>query len=164
MKETGIVNKVDGNRVTVGCGAEQSCSSCSGGNCGSRKRLYEAVNVDGLKVEIGDLVEIYLDTRKAVASAFMVFILPLLLFAAGYLVAKAFDGTGGEGFLALGGLLGLAAGFGISFLYSKGRKAKDMAIVTAVKRHFDLSEASKPDDNQTSSETFVSTPPHSVST
>ena len=86
MVETGIVNSIDGNIVKMGCGPNEGCESCSSSFCSTDTRVFEAINTQGLDIGRGDTVDVYLAPGKTVAAGFLVLIVPLILFATGYLV------------------------------------------------------------------------------
>ena len=81
MKETGIVKEASGEfcKVVVmrksACG--ENCASCSGG-CKLQNQICLVKNTKGAKA--GDKVEIEIDTMTVLKSAFLVYILPILVF------------------------------------------------------------------------------------
>lgn len=81
MREEGIVVKVyrDLCEVSVlrktACG--ENCASCKA-TCGAREQLCVAKNMCGAAV--GDRVAIEMDSRRVLKSAFLVYILPILVF------------------------------------------------------------------------------------
>ncbi|MBN1686178.1 MAG: SoxR reducing system RseC family protein [Spirochaetales bacterium] len=145
MTETAIVKSIDGDTVKMGCGLSEGCSSCSSSFCSAEKRMFEAVNPKGLQIERGDLVDIYIPPGKAVAAGFLVLIVPLLLFVAAYLVAGRVVSGASEGVQALFGLIGLAAGFLLSFAYSRKKKAAGMPVIVSIR-----TKAAEVNDPQTS--------------
>ena len=90
MRETGIVKKVYDGYAQIqsvrktACG--DSCASCSGG-CKLTKNMVSANNDIG--AEVGDVVEFEASTNKVLKSAFLVYILPLIVFFITYFVAAA---------------------------------------------------------------------------
>jgi sigma-E factor negative regulatory protein RseC len=94
---------------------------------------FEAVNPERIAVEAGDIVDIYLPPGKTVLAGFLVLIVPLLLFAAGYLITGSVLPEASEGIKAVFGIIGLVVGFLLSFSYGKKRKADSMPVITAVK-------------------------------
>jgi sigma-E factor negative regulatory protein RseC len=81
---------------------------------------------------VGDTVEIYLPPGKTIFAGFMVMILPLLLFALGFFLLGLGLPESGEGARVLGGLAGLILGFGISWLYARLTKTRDLPLVTEI--------------------------------
>lgn len=139
MVETGIVSSVDGKIVTMGCGPNEGCESCSSSFCSTDKRVFEAINSKDLKIGEGDTVDVYLAPGKTIAAGFLVLIVPLILFATGYLLTGRLSPESSEGIKALFGLIGLAVGFLTSFLYSSKRKEKSMPEIVAIRKKAGIS-------------------------
>ncbi|MDC7222328.1 MAG: SoxR reducing system RseC family protein, partial [Spirochaetales bacterium] len=74
-----------------------------------KERSFPVENYQGLTVRKGDFVEISVQTGLTIGAAFLVFMVPLILFAAAYGVAGLFWAK--EGLRAIAGLVGL--GFGL---------------------------------------------------
>ena len=144
MTETAIVQSIEGEVIKMGCSLAQGCSSCSSSFCSAEKRLFEAVNPKGFELEKVDLVEIYIPPGKAIAAGFLVLIVPLLLFAAAYLIAGRVVSDASEGFQALCGLTGLAAGFLVSFAYSKKKKSAGMPVIVSIRNRAAASNKPQP--------------------
>jgi positive regulator of sigma E activity len=134
MVETGIVNSIDGNIVKMGCGPAEGCTSCSSSFCSAESRVFEAVNPKGLEIGTGDLVDVYLAPGKTAAAGFLVLVVPLILFATGYLVSGSLLPDSSEGVRALFGLLGLTAGFLSSFAYSSKRREQNMPVIVSIRK------------------------------
>ena len=134
MEETGVISRIEDDVVTVGC-ATESCQSCSSSFCSSERRIFEAANPEGLELRIGDVVDIYMSPGKTVAAGFMVLIVPLILFALAYFISGRLVENIGEGMQALSGLVGLASGFGISFLYGRRRRTGDLPRVLRIREN-----------------------------
>ena len=134
MVETAIITKIEGNVIKMGCGPNEGCSSCSSSFCSTDKRSFEATNPKNISISTGDTVDVYLAPGKTVAAGFLVLIVPLILFAAGYLVAGRLIDDATEGVRAIFGLLGIALGFTISFSYSKKRRAASIPVIVAVRQ------------------------------
>ena len=81
-------------------------------------------------LEPGNKVEVLLPTGKTIGSAFMVMIFPLILFFAFFYGTKLIFNDAGEGLQVLGGLTGIAAGFGINFLINRNPNKKSMPEIT----------------------------------
>lgn len=90
MRERGIVTEVKGNIIEViinrksACGG--NCAQCGG--CTAGGTMVRALNSQGAKK--GDMVELELDERKVLKAAFLVYIIPLLIFVVSYFVSAAF--------------------------------------------------------------------------
>lgn len=134
MTETATVNNIDGRTITVGCGGNESCKSCSSSLCNTPdQRVFEVTNTKGLDISVGDTVDVYLAPGKTVAAGFLVLIVPLILFIIGYSVGGRLLPAMSEGVHALFGLVGFAAGFGLSFLYSKKKRTSSLPEVLRVR-------------------------------
>lgn len=89
MKETGIVQSVSGELCQVvvmrksACG--ENCASCKGG-CKLQNQICTAKNPLGAKS--GDTVEIEIDSGKVLKSAFLVYMLPVIIFISAYFVCE----------------------------------------------------------------------------
>ena len=120
MKETGKINRIEGENIYLECGDTSACKGCSASAfCKTRDREIVAVNHLDIPLHQGDKVEIYLPPGRTIFSGFIVLIFPLLTFIAAFVLAGiAFPGSD-EGTRALFGVIGLAAGFGISLLYNR---------------------------------------------
>ena len=100
MTETAVVKSVDKNFAIVeikrstACG--ESCANCSVG-CNKSKTTVVAKNI--INAVPGDRVKIYTNTSLVLKSAFIVYILPLVLFFIGYAVTKYFNGTEVQGII-----------------------------------------------------------------
>ena len=102
--------------ATVLCIRESACSGdchkCSG--CGAAKEaiLLEAKNPIGAKP--GDLVNIESETGPVLKAAAVMYMLPMMLFFAGYAIGDALAQMG-----ALFGCLFFAAAIGLAVLYDR---------------------------------------------
>lgn len=120
MKQVGKVKNIDKQLVTVGCTTAQGCGSCSSKSfCTVNEREYTAVNKRGVELVPGDMVELWLPPGKTVFAGFVVMIVPLILFLLFFMLAGRLIPGAGEGVQAIGGLLGLAVGFGVAMVYKK---------------------------------------------
>ncbi len=127
MIEMGIVDRVEGKRITVRCVDTEKCSSCGGGCAGNKQgRVFQALNSKSLSLKNGDLVEVYLDAGRAVFSGFMVLILPLLFFFLFYFAAAYLLQGAGETVKVLSGIAGIALGFGVNIIRKRLIKDKYM--------------------------------------
>lgn len=90
MKETGVVESVSNGYAVItivrksACG--DSCKNCSGG-CALTKNKITVQNDIGVKC--GDRVYVETLSSKVLGAAFIVYILPLILFFVGYFVTDA---------------------------------------------------------------------------
>ncbi len=98
---------------------------------GVRERSYRVANPEGIPLSPGDVVELYLPPGRTILTAAFLFLLPLMLFPAGYLVterllerqaaaaaetAEAVKAADVEGLSFLAGLVCLAAGLPLGAL------------------------------------------------
>lgn len=132
MTQIGTVREIHDDHILVGCGTKEGCKSCSSTFCSEGdEAVFEAANPKGLQVQPGDRVELYLATGKTIGAGFLVLIVPLALFAAFYLAASALSGS--EAASAVAGIVGLVAGFGLSFLVSKAKRKSSLPEITSVR-------------------------------
>lgn len=135
MIEKARVLRVDEDRVVLACD-DSACGACpaSAAFCSPRQREFVAGNRQGFPVETDQMVNIHIPPGRAIWAGFTVLMLPLLMFVAGYFAGEALlqagqigaglAGTTRDALSVLVGLLGLGLGFGGSYLYHRGRKAK----------------------------------------
>lgn len=94
MKETGIVKSVSGEFCQVAvlrksaCG--ENCASCKGG-CKPQAQLCTAKNTPSAKV--GDRVIIEIDSSTVLKSAFLLYIMPIIVFFSAYFLCGKFSET-----------------------------------------------------------------------
>ncbi|EOD00650.1 SoxR reducing system RseC family protein [Caldisalinibacter kiritimatiensis] len=117
MEQVGFVSKVEGNKATVivrrvtSCG--DSCSTCSG-SCSVPGLTVDIDNTIGAKK--GDYVEVRTRTKTILKSAFLVYIIPLVLMVVGIALGiYVFKGLGFDNYESIGLLTGLVA-LGISYV------------------------------------------------
>ena len=123
MTETGKIKSIHEDIVVIGCGDVAACKSCGGSAfCSVKERTFEALNRQNIELKIGDQVSVLLPPGQTIFAAFLVMILPLLLFVFFFVAAgRLFPGLH-EGVKVLAGLLGLGGGFLTSFLYSRATR------------------------------------------
>lgn len=128
-QEQGLVLTVNNGVVKVRVGRHAKCSGC-GACAGSEQIVIEAVSK--LKVKPGQRVCFSVQDENMLKSAFVVFIMPLILAAIGagfgYLAADA---------LRIGENISMLAGGGIFFLLSLG-------LIKFYDRKIDASRTTKP--------------------
>ena len=132
MLEKATVISIDDKIVTLACNDSEGCKSCAAhGICGgTNDKSFQAWNSNGYELEPGSNVEVNLPTGKTIGAAFMVMILPSLLFFLFYFGTGYLLETPQEGFQVLGGLVGIAAGFGLNFLINRKPNKKSMPEIT----------------------------------
>lgn len=120
MKETGTINRIEGRTIYLYCGASSGCESCSAeSSCKTPERETAALNTQNLSLNTGDTIEINHSMGKTIFSGFTILIFPLLTFIGVFVLAGRFFPGSDEGTQAVYGVLGLAAGFGISVLFNR---------------------------------------------
>lgn len=131
MIEKGKILNIKDKTVTLSCAdLSGGCKSCKANSfCSVTNHTFDALNRRNIDLKSGDLVEIHLPTGRTIFSGFMVLILPLILFIIFYLAGSHFFSLG-EGISTLLGLVGLAAGFGITAFYNKISKLRNTPSIT----------------------------------
>jgi len=125
MTEVGTVIAQNNNQVTLSYERHEGCKNCGSNFCNIESRQIVAINSKHLPLNQGDKVKIYVETGRTVFSSFLLLILPLILFIAGYLLSDNVLPNAGE-FIRIGaGAAGLAVGFIGAYFYSRSRKEKD---------------------------------------
>jgi sigma-E factor negative regulatory protein RseC len=130
MTERARVISVGVDSVTLECFDHQGCASCGSAFCNVKARTYDAVVDAGLDVHTGDQVEVFVPPARAIAAGFAVLIFPLILFLAGYLLARPLET---EPLRVAAGLGGLIAGFAIVYLVSRKRRKELPRVVRVYK-------------------------------
>ena len=129
MTEISTVISHTKHQAVLSC-TSAGCSSCAGNSfCNVKAHTYTALNPQKLELKPGDEVEVFLPPGKTIFSGFLVLIFPLILFIAGFLLTGALVEGAGEGLQALGGFIGLTAGFGLGFLFGRLKKSQYMPII-----------------------------------
>ena len=127
MKETATIISTEGKTATLTKTDQGACESCaSSAFCSAKTQFFHAANPKSFALQPGDKVEVYIPSGKTVLAGFMLLIMPLMLFAVVFILSKSLFGIVNEGARAFLGLMGIAAGFGINYLYSKFRKNKTL--------------------------------------
>lgn len=101
------------------------CHQCAGCGAVQEKMLLTVRNPIGAKP--GDWVVIRSETGPVLAAAAVLYLLPLLLFFAGYGVFAALGGNG-----ALGGCLTFALGIALALLYDRLVVKKKKTVYTII--------------------------------
>lgn len=85
---------------------------------------FKVDNVRNLFLKKGDTVEIFIEPRGAIALTFAMFIMPLIIFVAFYLLAGLIIKGDSEIFKILTGLAGIVISFLSTYLYFKIKPQK----------------------------------------
>lgn len=116
-----IVQEINENTVLLGC-SSTSCNSCKGSLfCKAKGSTFEVHKPSYMELEIGDVVQVNLPTRKTLITILVNFVPALLLFFLGMFISSSF--TANELIQFAFGIIGLCIGFLASALFYK--KFKD---------------------------------------
>ena len=131
MREIGVVESTDGKTAVVSvkrssaCG--ESCATCSA-QCNLKGNKITAQNKLGAMK--GDLVSIEMSTAMVLKSAFMVYILPLLMLFFGYFYAEYKTGDETKSLVcAFGAFL---VTFAFLLIWDKRNKNKFVTTITDI--------------------------------
>lgn len=92
MNKQGVVEKIDGNKVTIRITRDSSCGeNCAMCNACPGKNMSVTLNTD-IPLSINDKVTMETNSKYVLLSAFMVYILPIILLIAGYAAFKLYIG------------------------------------------------------------------------
>lgn len=101
--DKGVVIKVEGKFAYVNMKQNASCKSCAGrGICFAGDKPLPLKIDNNQDFKVGDQVELELKSRVKLTSAFLLFILPLIMMVIGYALAiqvRNSEGTGISGSL-----------------------------------------------------------------
>ena len=116
----------DGTAQVI-CIRESACSGdchkCSG--CGAAKEAILLTAVNAIGATPGDLVTIQSETGPVLRAAVVLYMLPLVMFFAGYAAGAALGISGG-----IAGGLAVAASIALIIAYDRRMAKKDSAIYT----------------------------------
>jgi len=133
MLEQGKITDINGEEVILSCSSlSGGCKSCSGNSfCSTNGKNFSALNEKNIDLKSGDTVELFLPPGQTIFAGFMVLIFPLLSFIL-FFITGSWIFYGSEGLGIISGILGLAAGFYITFLYNKVHKRKNTPQITRI--------------------------------
>ena len=119
----------DDGTATVLCVRESACSGdchkCSG--CGAQKETMIVTAENPIRAEVGDFVTLTSDTASVMKAVVAVYLMPLVLFFAGYAMGHSLGFSGGW-FGALGFVLGIA--FAVWFDRRTAKKGETVYTIT----------------------------------
>ena len=101
------------------------CHKCSGCGAAQEKLLLTAQNP--IHAQPGDLVILQSESGPVLLAASVLYLVPLVLFFAGYAIAAALGGNG-----ALGGCLAFMLGLALAIAYDRLILKKKKAVYTIV--------------------------------
>ncbi len=125
MREQGIVTKTENGMATVlvkrksACG--DNCATCKAACSLGERGIIVKNDIDA---KTGDEVAFEMDTAKVLKTAFLVYILPILVFFAAFIICDKF--LENQSCAIFASLIPSAAVFGILMLYD--RKNKELYI------------------------------------
>ncbi len=131
MREEGFVKSVLGNTCYViikrktACG--ENCANCSAA-CEAREQVCVAENV--LCAKVGDKVLVEMDSAKVLKSAFLVYILPILVFLTVFIAAS--ENGISTAISAMSAILGAGAVFLCVTIYARRHKKEYMSKVVEI--------------------------------
>lgn len=131
MREIGVVESISGSIAVVSvkrstaCG--EACATCAA-KCNLKGNKIKAGNAVG--ASCGDLVEIEMKTETVLKSAFMVYILPLLFFFAGYFIFQ--KRTADEVTAMLAGLAAFAAVFVFLLIWDRLNRNRHTTVIIKI--------------------------------
>ena len=126
IRHEGVVDSIDGQKVTVRILQASACSGCQASRicraAESREKLVE-VNVTGAEsLSVGQTVTVAGEERMGLAAVMLAFGLPLLLLLAALIAAMSVTGSERIGALAA---LGVLVPYYIVLMLMRGRIKKD---------------------------------------
>ena len=117
----------DNGTAQVICIRESACSGdchkCSG--CGAAKEAILLTADNPIGADVGDLVNLHSETGPVLKAAMVLYMMPLVLFFAGYALAAALDLSGG-----LFGALAFVLSIVLIVVYDRRMAKKDKTIYT----------------------------------
>ena len=128
MEQLVRVKKVNNDGTAdVVCVRESACSGdchkCSG--CGAAKETIIVTARNPIAAGVGDLVNVRSETGPVLKAAVVLYMLPLVLFFAGYALAAALGISGG-----IGGGLAFVLSIVLIVLYDRQMQKKDNTVYT----------------------------------
>ena len=132
MKQEGVIKSISGElcevviRRKTACG--DNCASC--GAC--RMKFQQVTAKNPLGAEVGDYVAIEMDSKKVLFSAFLVYILPILVFFISFLaVQKLYASSAAAVSVAV---ILTAMLWGVAVIFDRRHKADFIPIVTEIEQ------------------------------
>ena len=134
MTGKGIVRDVTEDSVSILYCGDRDCEGCH--NCGhlfkEKEKILQATNRTNQPLNPGDSVEVFLAPWKAVKAAFLVLILPLLLFFVFYYAGSRLLSIEKENIQVLLGVGGIILGFLINLIRKLVSRRTDLPEIVRV--------------------------------
>ncbi len=122
IEQSGRITHLEGRFAWVETQRQSACSSCHSGSCGTgtltrffAARPHRVRAENGIDAQVGDTVVIGVEEGTMLRGSFLVYLVPLFAMLGGGLLFEAlapqWGNVSSDGAAALGGLLGLGAGF-----------------------------------------------------
>ncbi|HUZ17501.1 MAG TPA: SoxR reducing system RseC family protein [Spirochaetia bacterium] len=133
MTETATVKRIEGTTILVGCSSGERCETCTGGSfCALTERIFGASNPLAISLSPGDRVEVYIAPGTTILTSFLLFVVPLLFFVAGFLVSTPIFHLAGQLARVGVGFGALAIGFVFSITVVRRMERRRLPVVTSL--------------------------------
>ena len=126
VRHEGVVNSIDGQKVTVRILQASACSGCQASRicraAESKEKLVEVNVTDAESLSVGQTVTVAGEERMGLSAVMLAFGLPLLLLLAALIVAMSVTGNEMIGAIAA---LGVLVPYYLVLMLMRGRIKKD---------------------------------------
>lgn len=131
MKKIGTVIEIMDDKARVECEKQSACDMCeNAAHCVEKCQKVYATALNTVNASVGDIVEIETDTRNVLLNALVVFMLPIFISVAAYLIAEP---VLGEGIAVIITLVALVSSMGLfSFLLNNSAKKKTVSKIVKI--------------------------------
>ena len=134
--EIGLVKKIEPSKVLIEADPDASCTTCEAKHgcmmSSETKKRYIWIETTE-QIDVGDKVEFTIEEKAMILSSFLLYILPIIMLFLGIAGSVMLYGKSNEGAMAIGGTIGLLAGFIIIKIISHLIQNKSMFIPRLVK-------------------------------
>lgn len=136
MKNSGLVKKIVGNKITVSMYKESACSHCNKCSDGAKMAKDFTFMSNGYDIKIGDIVTFEMEDNQVFKAAIIVYIIPLIFMFLNYFIASSMGLS--EGKCIGASFSGLVVAFIGIFFYDKfivkNKIEKSVKIINIEKR------------------------------
>ncbi|MBR1918281.1 MAG: SoxR reducing system RseC family protein [Spirochaetales bacterium] len=120
MKQEVTIRDINDGHIIAGCD-KRACEGCKGSFfCRNTDSIFEVLNASGEEIQVGDKVEIEMESKRTVLAILISLALPLASLIAGMLLGFLLGLSEPVQFLM--GVIGLLLGFLVGFLYFRYTK------------------------------------------